>query len=63
MSVSLLLDAAHFGKPFGEAANGMGGVAGHVVSSLDKVANAGPFFNKIGQRPKTISEVLLEILY
>ena len=30
---------------------------------IDKVANAGPFFNKTGQRPKTISEVLMEILY
>lgn len=30
---------------------------------IDKIANAGPFFNKLANRPKTISELLMEIVY
>lgn len=30
---------------------------------IDKIANAGPFFNKLANRPKTVSELLMEIVY
>lgn len=30
---------------------------------IDKIANAGPFFNRLANRPKTISELLMEIVY